>query len=96
MNMNKINNLKKDQERYQRQRLFGKVVSDAMDKTVVILVESFKAHPKYKKRYKVSKRYQAHDPKNFYKVGDLVEVVHARPYSKNKRFRVRYTKEDKE
>lgn len=59
-----------------------------MQKTVVIRVESTKVHPKYKKQYRVSKRFKAHDEKNEYKVGDVVRFVETRPLSRDKRWRV--------
>ena len=68
--------------------LVGKVVSDKMDKTVVVEVERIKEHPKYKKRYKVRKKYKAHDEKNQYKVGDKVIIQETRPISKHKRWKV--------
>jgi len=71
-----------------KKRLIGKVVSDKMDKTVVVEVERIKVHPKYKRRFKVSKRYKAHDEKNEYKVGDKVMIEECRPLSKEKRWRV--------
>lgn len=66
--------------------LKGIVVSDKMEKTVVVEVERLRVHPKYKKRYKVSKRYKAHDEKNEYKVGDKVVIQETRPRSKEKRW----------
>jgi len=66
----------------------GVVVSDKMDKTVVVTVESFKTHPKYKKKYKVTNRYKAHDAENKYKIGDTVEIVPCRPISKDKSYKV--------
>ncbi len=71
-----------------RKRLKGIVVSDASDKTVVVLVESFKKHPKYKKYMKARKRYKAHDEKNAYKEGDKVTIEETRPISKDKHFRI--------
>ncbi len=68
--------------------LKGTVVSDKMDKTVVVLVSRYKEHPKYKKRYKAGKKYKAHDQKNEYKVGDKVVIQENRPISKGKRWRV--------
>ena len=68
--------------------LKGKVASDKMTKTIVVLVESLREHPKYQKKYKVTKRYKAHDEKNEYKIGDLVEIVESGPLSKEKRWRV--------
>ncbi len=66
----------------------GQVLSDKGDKTIVVAVETVKAHPKYKKRYTVSRRYQVHDEKNQYKVGDQVSFIECRPLSKHKRWRV--------
>ena len=68
--------------------LKGVVVSDKMDKTVVVSVSSFVKHPKYGKYYKVSKKYKAHDEENKYKIGDKVEIVETRPISKDKKFKV--------
>lgn len=67
----------------------GTVISDKMNKTVVVEVERTKEHPLYKKKYKVSKHYKAHDPKNEYKMGDRVEIEETRPLSKEKRWRVK-------
>ena len=75
-------------ERGLRRKIEGEVVSDKMDKTVVVNVTSVKIHPKYKKRYKSSKKYKAHDEKNEYKVGDVVVIEECRPLSKDKRWRV--------
>ena len=71
-----------------KQRLQGIVVSDKMQKTVVVKVERVKEHPKYKKRYKVHKKYKAHDEKEKCKVGDKVVIEECRPISKEKRWRV--------
>lgn len=68
----------------------GVVVSDKMDKTRVVSVESVKVHPMYKKRYKVNKKYKVHDEKNLYKVGDKVKFLECRPLSKDKRWRMIY------
>ena len=68
--------------------LKGVVVSDKMDKTVVVSVSRFVKHPLYGKFYKVSKKYKAHDEGNVYKTGDKVEIVETRPISKDKRFKV--------
>ncbi len=65
----------------------GVVVSDKMDKTVVVAVDSFKTHPKYLKKYKSTKKYKVHDEENKYKVGDVVEFVSCKPVSKDKKFR---------
>lgn len=71
-----------------KQQLVGKVVSDKMDKTIVVLVSHRKRHPKYHKSYTVTKRYQAHDEANEYKTGDKVVLEAIRPMSKNKKFKV--------
>jgi len=76
------------------QRKFkGEVVSDKMDKTIVVRIDRFKLHPTYKKRYRISKNYKAHDEKGHYKIGDIVEIVECRPLSKDKRYRVVYKSE---
>ncbi len=70
-------------------RIFkGVVVSDKMDKTIVVRVDRTKTHPKYKKRYTVSKKYKVHDEKNKYKAGDKVVFIACRPFSKDKKWRV--------
>jgi small subunit ribosomal protein S17 len=69
-------------------KLIGRVVSDKMDKTVVVEVVRFKVHPVYKKYVRVRKRYKSHDEKNEYKTGDRVEIVEHRPMSRHKRFKV--------
>ena len=66
----------------------GKVVSDKNDKTVTVLVETYKKDPLYGKRVKYSKKYSAHDESNKAKVGDVVRIVETRPLSKTKRFYV--------
>ena len=69
-------------------KLQGEVVSDRMQKTVVVLVTRLKKYPKYKKYYKVSKKFKAHDEENTYKVGDKVVIQETRPLSKDKRWHV--------
>ena len=69
-----------------RATLQGRVVSDKMDKTITVLVETYKNHPKYHKRVKNSKKYCVHDEKNIAKVGDTVRIVETRPLSKTKHF----------
>lgn len=71
-----------------RRNLQGTVVSDKMNKTAVVEVESFKKHPRYLKYYKVSKRFKAHDEENTYKIGDLVIIGETRPLSKDKRWEI--------
>ena len=70
------------------QILKGVVVSDKMDKTVVVSVSRFVKHPLYGKFYKVNKKYKAHDAENKYKIGDSVEIQSTRPISKDKHFKV--------
>jgi small subunit ribosomal protein S17 len=71
-----------------KKKLNGVVVSDAMNKTVVVLVSRYVKHPKYKKYVKKSKKYKAHDEKNEYKKGDKVIIQECRPISKDKHWRV--------
>lgn len=68
--------------------LKGVVVSDKMDKTVVVSVTRFVKHPKYQKFLKISKKFKAHDEDNASKVGDMVSLRQTRPLSKDKRFEV--------
>ncbi|MFA6476260.1 MAG: 30S ribosomal protein S17 [Candidatus Paceibacterota bacterium] len=70
--------------------LKGKVVSDKMDKTVVVEIKRFVKHPKYGKFFNLSKRHKAHDPENKAKIGDEVEIRECRPLSKDKHFEVIY------
>ena len=74
------------QEEKKQLILKGVVVSDAMDKTIVVAVDTFKTHRKYLKKYLSTKKYKVHDPKNQYKVGDTVRFVSSRPVSKDKKF----------
>ena len=71
-----------------KQVLLGKVVSAACDKTITVLVETYKNDSLYGKRVKYSKKYTAHDEKNEAKVGDTVKIVETRPLSKTKHFRL--------
>ena len=71
-----------------RKTRFGKVVSDKMDKTVVVAVDTPKRHPLYKKTVRRVVKYYAHDEKNQSKVGDTVRIEETRPTSKLKRWRV--------
>lgn len=86
---NKIEKNNKENKTIKR-KFNGVVMSDKMDKTIVVQVESVKIHPKYKKRYKVSKKFKVHDEKNQYKVGDKIQFIECRPLSKDKRWRVIY------
>ena len=66
----------------------GTVVSDAMEKTIVVRVDVVKAHPRYKKVVRRSVKFHAHDEQNQAKVGDVVRIVETRPLSKTKRWRL--------
>jgi small subunit ribosomal protein S17 len=77
-----------DETRNRRKTRTGVVVSDKMDKTVVVVVERRYAHPLYKKQVTRSKKYHAHDENNDYHIGDTVRIVETRPLSKLKRWRV--------
>jgi small subunit ribosomal protein S17 len=74
--------------RGRRKTRVGTVVSDKMNKTVVVLVERRLAHPLYGKQVTRSKKYHAHDENNEYRIGDIVRIVETRPLSKLKRWRV--------
>ena len=79
-----------DQKRLMnRKQLTGEVVSDAMDKTVIVKVERRFPHPRYNKYVKKSKRYYAHDEKNNCSNGDLILIEESKPLSKNKRWVVK-------
>jgi small subunit ribosomal protein S17 len=77
-----------ERTRGNRKERRGVVVSDAMDKTVVVRVDVLKPHPKYKKTMRRSIKLHAHDQENQSKVGDVVRLVETRPLSKTKRWRV--------
>jgi small subunit ribosomal protein S17 len=64
----------------------GIVVSDKMDKTVVVKIDRLKMHPIYRKKYKISKKYKAHDIENKFKVGDKVKIIESKPISKEKKW----------
>lgn len=66
----------------------GIVSSSKMDKTIVISIDSYKSHPKYKKRFKVTKKFYAHDEDNKFKQWDVVTIKETRPLSKLKRWEV--------
>lgn len=75
-------------ERSNRKVYRGTVVSDKMDKTITVLVETKKKHPLYGKRVKYSKKFKAHDELNSAKMGDKVLIMETRPLSATKRFRL--------
>jgi small subunit ribosomal protein S17 len=74
--------------REQKRSLVGQVVSDKMDKTVVVAVERLHRHRVYKKVVKAVKKYKAHDEENACRVGDLVRIIESRPLSREKRWMV--------
>ncbi|GKS14442.1 MULTISPECIES: 30S ribosomal protein S17 [Paenibacillus] len=75
-------------ERNERKVQIGKVVSDKMDKTIVVAVETYKKHDLYHKRIKYTKKFKAHDENNEAQIGDTVKIMETRPLSKDKRFRL--------
>lgn len=75
-------------ERNLRKTLIGKVVSDKMDKTIVVAVERTFRHPFYGKTIKRTKKFKAHDENNECRVGDVVTIMETRPLSRDKRWRV--------
>ncbi len=84
-------NKTEEQEKKNSVRKFeGIVVSDKMDKTIVVRVDYIKTHPKYKKRYTKSKKYKVHDEKNRYRENETVQFAECRPLSKGKKWRVLY------
>ena len=76
------------EERNSRKTYVGKVISDKMDKTITVVVETYKKAPLYGKRVKYSKKYKVHDEENTAKIGDIVRIMETRPLSKDKRFRL--------
>lgn len=76
------------EERGYRKTRIGKVVSDKMDKTVVVAVETFVKHPLYSKRVKNTVKFKAHDEQNECNIGDTVKIMETRPLSKDKRWRL--------
>ena len=77
-----------EQKNKKTRTIKGTIVSDKMQKTVVVSVTRLKKHPKYKKYYKVTNRFKAHDEKGEYHVGDRVAIQEIRPMSKDKRWKV--------
>ncbi len=75
-------------ERKQRKVYQGRVVSDKMDKTITVVVETKRNHPVYGKRINYSKKYKAHDENNSAKTSDIVRIMETRPLSKDKHFRL--------
>ena len=84
--MSENNNEKNKEKKSAKKGKSGIVVSDKMDKTVVVKIDRLKMHSKYKKKYKVSKKYKAHDGENKFKVGDKVMIMESKPISKDKKW----------
>ena len=75
-------------ERGNRKVRIGRVVSNKMDKTIVVAVETFVSHPLYKKQVKRTTKFKAHDENNQSNIGDKVKIMETRPLSKHKRWRL--------
>lgn len=92
MEKNKKNSSIKKEEKSNQNLILvkktGNVVSDKNDKTVIVEVVDMKTHPVYKKKYRKTSRYKAHDEKNSCKVGDRITIVQCRPISKEKTWKV--------
>jgi small subunit ribosomal protein S17 len=76
------------EERNDRKVQVGKVVSNKMEKTIVVAIETYKKHDLYHKRIKYTKKFKAHDENNEAKIGDVVKIMETRPISKDKRWRL--------
>lgn len=75
-------------ERNRRKVKVGRVVSDKMDKTIVVAIEDFVSHPLYSKRVKRTVKFKAHDENNIAATGDKVKIMETRPLSRDKRWRL--------
>jgi len=75
-------------ERNRRKVKVGRVVSDKMDKTIVVAIEDFVSHPLYSKRVKRTVKFKAHDENNVAAIGDKVKIMETRPLSRDKRWRL--------
>lgn len=75
-------------DRGNRKVRVGRVVSDKMDKTIVVAVETFVTHPLYKKQIRQTSKFKAHDESNQCGIGDVVKIMETRPLSKEKRWRL--------
>jgi small subunit ribosomal protein S17 len=76
------------EDRNNRKSYVGRVTSDKMDKTITVVIETYRMHSLYGKRVKYSKKLKAHDENNSAKIGDVVRIMETRPLSKDKRFRL--------
>jgi small subunit ribosomal protein S17 len=84
----------KKEEKKAKRYMEGVVVSDKVDKTVVVAVDTLKAHPKYLKKYLSTKKYKAHDPENRFKIGEKLKIMEIRPISKDKKWKVIYNEQE--
>ncbi len=75
-------------QRGRRQQKVGRVTSDKMQKTIVVAVETLKRHPIYKRTYRQTVKFKAHDEQNDARIGDIVRIEETRPLSKDKRWRL--------
>ncbi len=80
--------MNKTEQKNNKKKLQGRVVSDAMDKTIVVAVETLKTHKKYNKKFISTKKYKVHDEENSKKVGELVSIIECSPISKDKTFKI--------
>jgi small subunit ribosomal protein S17 len=87
MSEEKNKNLDKKEKKIVRS-FSGTVISNKMEKTILVKVDRTKIHPRYKKRYTISKKYKVHDAENKHKIGDKVKFVECKPISKDKRWKV--------
>lgn len=71
-----------------KRKLEGTIISDKMNKTRVVEITRLKMHPRYKKYYKITRKFKAHDEKNEYKIGEKVAIEETKPLSKDKRWRI--------
>lgn len=80
--------MEENKSKIRHRKLKGVVVSDKMQKTIVVSMVRLKKHPKYKKYFKVTKKFKVHDENNEYHIGDRVLIEETRPMSKDKRWKV--------
>lgn len=86
--MEQVEQTEQGLDRNERKVQTGRVVSDKMQKTIVVAVETYKKHELYHKRIKHTKKFKAHDENNQAKIGDVVRIMETRPVSKDKRWRL--------
>ncbi len=84
--MENTENINTEAKKSNKKILAGVVLSNKMDKTIVVSVERIKEHPQYRRRFKISKKYKVHDPEKKYHIGDKVSIQEYRPISREKRW----------